>query len=100
MRPAAPRRFLIGALRLVFFVDGNRDPPAPELDRHRHRRMRRLRKRWMIIVRRYSFRLSHIGHVDNSKAAVPAARPHFIAEAERVVQSMPLARPAWFFTGG
>ena len=47
----------------------------------------------MIVVGRDRFRLSQIGNIDDAKAAMPAARPHLIAEAQRVVQPVALAGP-------
>ena len=99
MQAAAARLFFIGALRLVFFVDGERDALAPDLAGHRHHGVRRLRKRRMVVVSRGRFRFCQIGHVDDAEAAVPAARPHLIAEAQRVVQPVPLAGPARLFAG-
>src|SRR5262249_10147535 len=51
MWSAAPRVLFIRALRLILFVDSNRNTLAAELNRHRHHRMRGLRK-WRMIVKR------------------------------------------------
>src|SRR5580704_19732682 len=100
MHPAAARFFLIGALGLVFFVDRDRDALAANLVRRRHYRVGRLRKRRMIIIRGYGFRLAHVGYVDNAEAAMPAARPHFVAKSQRMMQPVPLTGPARLFAGG
>src|SRR5262249_18900254 len=46
------------------------------------------------------FWLRHVGDIDHAEAAVPAARPHFIAEAQRMVQAVAAARPAWRLAAG
>jgi hypothetical protein len=100
MRTPAARRFFIGALRLVFFINRERDAFAADLAGHRHDRVRRLGERRMIIVGRHGLWLAQVGHVDDTEAAVPAAGEHFIAEAQRVVQPVPLAGPIRLFAGG
>ena len=100
MRPAAARLLLVGILRMIFFIDADRDAPPGALDRHRHDRMRRLGKRRVIIVRRHSLRFGEVGNIDDTETAVPAARPHLVAEAQRVVQTVTLARPGRGFAGG
>ena len=91
MQPAAARLFFIGALRLILFVDGERDTLAADLSGNRHHRVGRFGKRRMIIVGRNRLRLADVGNVDDTKAAVPAAGEHLVAEAQRVVQAMALA---------
>ena len=40
----------------------------------------------MIVVAADGLRPREVGHVDDAEAAVPAARPHLVAEAQRMVQ--------------
>ena len=93
MRAPAPRCFLACALRLVFLVDRKRDAPAADAIRHRHHGMGRLRKQRMVIVAAGTFRPAEVGHVDDPEAAVPAARPHLVAESQRMVEPVPAAGP-------
>src|SRR5262249_21918727 len=81
MWSAAPRVLFIRALRLILFVDSNRNTLAAELNRHRHHRMRGLRKWRMIVKRRNRVALSEIGDIDDAKAPMPAACPHLIAKS-------------------
>src|SRR5262249_28321650 len=93
MRAPAPRLLLARAQRLVLLVDRYRDAAAADAARHRHHGVRRLRKQRMIIVSPGSFRPRQVGHVDDPKARVPAARPHLVTEAQRMVKAVPPARP-------
>src|SRR5262249_34912955 len=93
MRATAPRLFLVRAQRLILLVDRNRDAAAADAARHRHHGMRRLRKQRMVIVRAGSFRPRQIGDIDDPKARMPAARPHLVAEAQRMVKAVPPAGP-------
>ena len=54
----------------------------------------------MIIVGGDRFRLAHVADVDDAEAAVPAAGEHLVAEAQCVVQAVPLAGPRGFLAGG
>src|SRR4051794_30918209 len=94
MRPAAPRAFLVRALRLVLLVDRKRDALAIDRLRDRHRGMRRLRKQWVIIVAAPRLRLRQIRYVDNAEAGMPAACPHFAAKPERVMEPVLAPGPA------
>ena len=93
MRAPAPRLLLARAQRLVLLVDRNRDTPALDAARQRQYRMRRLRKQRMVIIVADALRPRQIGHVDHPEPSVPAARPHLVREAQRMVQAMPPARP-------
>src|SRR3954471_14751531 len=94
MRASAPRLLLVRALRLVLLVDRKRDAAAADAIRHRHHRVSRLRKQWMVIVGAGASRPREVGHVDDPEAAVPAARPHLVAESQRMVEPVPAAGPA------
>src|SRR6516165_238293 len=89
-----PRLFLVRAQRLVLLVDRYRDAAAADAPRHRHHGVRRLRKQRMVIVGPGSFRPRQIGHVDDPKARVPAACPHLVAEAQRMVKAVPPTGPS------
>src|SRR5215831_3977030 len=93
MRAPAPRLLLARAQRLVLLVDRNCDAAASDAARHRHHGMRRLRKQRMVVVGAGGFWPRQIGHVDDPKARMPAARPHLVAETQRMMQAMPPARP-------
>src|SRR5262249_10476782 len=93
MRATAPRLLLLRPQRLLLLVDRNRDAAAADAARHRHHGMRRLRKQRMVIVRADSFRPRQIGDIDDPKARMPAARPHLVAEAQRMVKAVPPAGP-------
>src|SRR3954447_17241855 len=97
MRAPAPRLLLARALRLVLLVDRKRDAAAADAIRDGHHRVSRLRKQWMVIVVAGTFRPREVGHVDDPEAAVPAARPHLVAESQRVVKPVPAARPTRSF---
>src|SRR5262249_22105287 len=74
MRTPAPRLLFVGALRLILFVNGDCNAPAAEPGRDGYDRMRGLRKGRMIVIGRHGLWLGQIGHVDDAKAAMPAAR--------------------------
>src|SRR5262245_37622803 len=93
MRAPAPRLLLTRAQRLIFLVDRNRDAAAADAARNRHHGVRRLRKQRMVVARAGSFRPRQISDVDDPKAAVPAARPHLVAEAQGMVEAVSAARP-------
>src|SRR3954467_4338300 len=94
MRASAPRLLLVRALRLVLLVDRKRNAAAADAIRHRHHRVSRFRKQRMVIVGAGAFRPRDVGHVDDPEAAVPAARPHLVAESQRMVEPVPAAGPA------
>ena len=100
MRASAPRLLLACTERLVLFIDGNGDAPAADPTRQRHHRVRRLRKQRMIVIPAGSFRPCQIGHVDDPEAGVPAARPHLVAEAQRMVQTVAPAGPGGRLAAG
>src|SRR5262245_52223656 len=93
MRAPAPRLLLARAQRLVLLVDRHGDSTAADAARQRHHGMRRLRKQRMVIVGPGSFRPRQVGDVDDPKARVPAACPHLVAEAQRMVKAVPPAGP-------
>ena len=93
MRPAAPARHLVGAVRMVFLVDRHRDPPAAVQPGQRHEGMRRLRERRVVVVGRDRGRLADVGDIDDAHAAMPAAGPEQVVEAQRMVQPVLPARP-------
>src|SRR5665213_132780 len=98
MKATAARLLLVGALRLILFVDSDGDAFSTDFAGHRHHRMRRLGKWWMVIIGRHCLRLAHLGHIHNAEAAVPTACEHLVAEAQRVVQTVALAGPSRLFT--
>src|SRR5262249_11377283 len=53
----------------------------------------RFQKQWMVVVTAGAFRARQIGDVHNPKARVPAARPHLLAKAQRMMKAVPPARP-------
>src|SRR5205807_10141652 len=67
---------------------------------NRYHRVGRLRKQWVIVVAAERLGLAEVGHVDDAEAAVPAARPHLVAEAQRMVEPMLAPRPARRLTAG
>src|SRR6478609_5375612 len=100
MWPAAPRLLFIGALRLVFFIDGDRNAFAAEFFRHGHDGVRRLGKWRMVVVRRYRFGIFQVGDTDDTETAMPATCPHFVSEPQRVMKTVAFARPARLFPTG
>src|SRR5262249_22840078 len=94
MRATASRLLLARAQRLALLVDRHGDAAAADAARHRHHRVCRLRKQRMVIIGPGSFRPSQVGHVDDPKARMPAACPHLVAEAQRMVKAVPPAGPA------
>src|SRR5262249_8728141 len=94
MRAPAPRLLLARAQRLILLIDRHGDAAAADAAGHRHHGMRRLRKQGMVVVGPGAFRPREVGHVDDPKARMPAARPHLVAETQRMMQAVPAARPA------
>src|SRR5213075_1764849 len=88
MRPAFAPLHLVGGMRMVFLVDRHGDAPAADLSGNRHEGMRWLGERRMVVVRAERARLADVGYIDDRDAAVPAARPELVAEAQRVVQAV------------
>src|SRR5262245_40710806 len=93
MGAPAPGLLLARALRLILLVDRERDAPALERLLDRHDGVGRLLEQRMIVVGAEPPGLRQIGNVDDPEAGVPAARPHLVAEAQRVVQPMLAAGP-------
>src|SRR5262249_41369183 len=77
----------------IFLVADNRDASAARAARQRHDRMRRLWKERMIIAAAGAFWPRQIGDVDHPEARVPAARPHLVTKAQRMVKTVPPAGP-------
>src|SRR3979411_2888507 len=99
MRPPAAGGLLGRILRLVFLVNDKCDAPTAYGVRQRHHRMRRLREERMIVVAADRFGLRQVRYVDHAESAVPAARPHLIAEAQRMMQAMAPSRPGRLLAG-
>src|SRR5262249_12979601 len=93
MGAPASRLLLPCAYRLILLVDPNRDASAARAGRQRPDRVRGLWKDWMIIVAAGAFRPRQVGDVHNPEARVPAARPHLVAKAQRMMQPLPPSRP-------
>src|SRR5690242_1722991 len=93
MQPAPTCFLLIGILRLIFFIDGDRDPSAAQLDRRGHDGVRGLREWRMVIAGRDGPGSAQIGDIDDTETTVPAARPHLVTETQRVMQAVTLTRP-------
>src|SRR5438270_123101 len=93
MRSAAAALELLGAVRMVLFIDRHGDAAAVDSLRHRHEGMRRLGKWRGIVVFAKRARLANVGDADDAQACGPAARPELIAGAQRVVQAGAPADP-------
>ena len=100
MRPAAAALHLVGAVRVVLFVDRHRDAPVADALLYRHEGMRGLGIRRMVVVRAQGFRLADVLDVDHRNAAMPKAGPQLVAEAQRVVQAVTPPLPGRFLAAG
>src|SRR5207248_2796010 len=84
VRPAPAALELLGAVRMVLFIDRHGDAAAVDSLRHRHEGMRRLGKWRVIVVFAERARSSDVGDVDDAQARVPASGPELVAEAQRM----------------
>src|SRR5262249_62062565 len=81
--------------RLVFLSTRTGLAGAPYVLLHRPPAMPGLGKQGIIVVPAAPLRLRQVRHVDDMEAAMTAARPHLVAEAQRMMQPVLPARPAW-----
>src|SRR5712664_2776034 len=93
MGTTPPALQLIGVVRVVLLVDGERDAPAADPGGYRHEGVRGLRVRRMVVVLADGARRTDVRDVDHAHARVPAARPQLVAEAQCVVPAIAPAAP-------